>query len=239
MNNNENNFNTQPLQQLIPVNEVKVEEPVVIQPVQVDRTKKSKRPLIVIIVIVLIALLIAFFVFGRGNKETPGDEKCDPEVENCEEDTNPPIVKDYWDPDKSLIVEVEGEDVVRLVCSLEEEHDGLTFSSVFTVLFINEAMVQLIVEDMTKFNEDTMRFYDFFEGAAREDFAELDGNYQNFIYELRLRENEISIAVSVDMSADQTNLRNIFEFTWEGSRIRYNMTLERVREILTQEGYSC
>ena len=235
MNENENK---PVLQQLIPVNEVKVEEIVVPQK-QVDRSKKSKLPLILIIVILLLAGCVAsYFVFIHNNEEPELIEECDPEVELCEEDEEVQK-REYWDPLNSLITEVNAEEAVRLVCRKENTSAGKRFSSIFTVIFLEGRMVQLIVEDMTEFSIETMRYYNFYEGAAREEFGELDGNFQNFIYELRLRQNGISIATSIDMAADQDDVRNMFEFSWSTASITVNHNYDQVRSILSSDGYSC
>ena len=172
------------------------------QPVQVPKEKKlmnKKNMFLWLIVIVLVAVGIAIFLFLNkdDNNKTPEQPK-------------EPVVKEPdWDPSTSKIK--ISPSATKLECSMEEEFNGMKNKVVYIHVYEEDVYTQVVIEDEIIFNEDTIQYYDYYVGSAKEEVAYETEAYDNIIIEVREKKSSVILAYSFDLTASTDNPKNMLD----------------------------
>lgn len=185
-----------------------VSQPVEMPGMQQPAPKKNSKKMLLIILsavlfITIIGAVLYFVVFAKDKK----DEKKDPEKQ--EESKKPgKEEKEDWDPKTSIIKEAESD--TKLVCVSEEApYSGMINKITYTYLYKDNMSVQVIIEDEMMFNDDSMKYYDYYVGSGLEEVEYQKAEYDNITIEVRQKSSSVSLAYAYDFTADPSNPKNM------------------------------
>jgi len=211
-------------------NQVQLEQ----QAMPMSGKNKNKKTIILILVLILlvVAILGAYFVLFKDDPEPKPEPNTNTNTAtNSNTNTNG---REEWNASKSIIKELNDVDAVKLVCT--ERTTGLvTDVSQVTVIFLYDTMRQIIVEESVELDDDTIEYYDYYLSSLTDVYEEMKNDNDNVILEIRKKKSAVSLAFSIDLSADIENPRNIFEYYVVNESMDYDQT----REALEIAGYRC
>lgn len=194
--------------------------------------KRNHKKLLLIIGIVLVLLIIVILVYFLVIKNDNNKTKSDPDKDNNNG------IKDNisgggnkWDPTKSIIVEVNDADAIKLKCKKSDESEFGTDASNIIYTFKDNIFIQAIIEDEMLFSKDTIKYYEYYASAADEELNDNKDKYDNVVAEVRKKDMSVSYVYSVDMTADKENPKNLLNST--------EMTYDSAKLELEKEGYVC
>ena len=172
------------------------------QPVQVPKEKKpmnKKVILIGVIIIVLIAVGVAIFLLLNNDDSNKTQEPT----------KEPEVTEPDWDPATSKIK--ISPSATKLECSMEEEFNGMKNKVVYIHVYEGDLYTQVVIEDEIIFNEDTIQYYDYYVGSAKEEVDYETEEYDNIVIEVREKKSSVSLAYSFDLTASPDNPKNMLE----------------------------
>ena len=186
------------------------------------------------IVLLVVAIVIGYFVlFGGKDKDDSENNTNSNSVTNSNTNTNT-NAREEWDPSKSIIKELNDVDAIRLVCT-EKTFGLVTDVSQITVIFLYETMRQIIVEESVEFDDNSIEFYDYYVNSLTEVFNDMKNDNDNVVLEVRKKAKAVSLAFSIDLTADIDNIKNTFEY----HVVNASMDYYQAREELEIAGYRC
>lgn len=211
----------------------KKEEPVVpvapVAPVvseKIVKPKKKKKGLIIGFIILLVVIAISvglYFIFF--NKD---DKKVEKPAEEPQKETPWNEQRKDWDPTTSKIKEVKGD---TLTCTKEETSEGMTNKIVYKHTYVDGIYSQVMIEDEMIFNEDTIKYYDYYSGAAQEEVEYQTETYDNITIEVREKKISVSLAYAFDLTASIDNPKNMLDDK--------DLTKDEMKLKMENLGFSC
>lgn len=183
-----------------------------LQPSEVKKGSKKVIFILLILLILVVASIVTYFlVLNNGNKDESKKDNNnveEGEIENSDDESKPATRPD-WDATKSIITKVDYNS--ELTCVLENSSEDVTSKITYTYLYKDNVYVQVIIEDEAIFNEDTIKYYDYYVGANKEQLDEQLALYDNIIGEVRQKKSSVSLAYSFDLTASSDNPKNYLE----------------------------
>ena len=183
-----------------------------LQPSEVKKGSKKVIFILLILLILVVASIVTYFlVLNNGNKDESKKDNSnveEGETENSDDESKPATRPD-WDATKSIITKVDYNS--ELTCVLENSSEDVTSKITYTYLYKDNVYVQVIIEDEAIFNEDTIKYYDYYVGANKEQLDEQLALYDNIIGEVRQKKSSVSLAYSFDLTASSDNPKNYLE----------------------------
>jgi hypothetical protein len=201
------------------------------------KKKDNRLILIILLVIVLIGLAVGsyFLFFAKGEEEKPKPTNTNSSSTTDSNTNTNSNERPEWDPSTSKIDEVDDADAVRLECRLTNTEGEMAESTTVTSIFIYDVMQQIIVDDAVEFDADTIKYYDYYAGAANEQLKDIENEYANTTMEVRLKSRSVNLVIAYDLLADKENPENIFTY----DTINGAMNYEQTKSALDVAGYRC
>lgn len=181
----------------------------VVVPTQPEKKPMNKKRLFIVLGIILSVILVAVIIILFLNNNSKEEEKNEP--------ITPPIEEN----------EVE----IKLICTKEELLGDLKNKITYTHLYENNIYTRVEVEDEIIFTDDTIQYYDYYMGSAREQMKYEKQAYDNITIEVRGKESSVSLIYSFDLTASPGNPNNMLDDK--------DMTLEEMEQQMFEMGFIC